>query len=284
MAYFRALGAKTILPLADLDPADTSISDLSTYAYSPSNLTRFTAYLAKFPAGAFRVRLSNTEGTLGQTPLAAPTVFNWFLPDYSLVGPLADAGLRVPEFQMATVISVVTNVNFHYSLAYSGSGLSAGSMPNQKAHVSDIDDTPHPIYNPYQYGDNDDHLTIDLTGASEMGKAYLAIMDTNSDGKVTSADTTFDNRSSIVSACVALVDHIDLLLCSGRLKADYSAGYISDVVRADNPRDILIHTVSNYSTYLDNDDIDANQATVLKGRQKLAAYLISTSPLAIIQR
>ena len=282
VAYFRALEAKTLLPLADIDPADTSIADLSTYAYSPSNLTRFTANLAKFPTDTFRVRISSTDESLGQTPLAAPTVFNWFLPDYAVVGPLADAGLRVPEFQISTEISVVTNVNYLYALAYYGSGISAGSLPNQKAHDSNGD--PHPTYNPYQYGDNDDHLRIDLTGTSEMGKAYLSIMDTNGDGKVTSADTTFDNRSSIVAACVALVDHLDLLLCSGRLKADYSSGYIADVVRNDNPRDILINTISNYSTYYDDNDDDDDQASVLKGRQRLAAYLISSSPQSIIQR
>lgn len=281
-ALSRALEANTLLPLADIDPANTSIANLSTYAYSPSNLTRFTTDLAKFPANSFRVRLTNTDASLGQTPLAAPTVFNWFLPDYTVVGPLADAGIRVPEFQLANEISVVTNINYHYSLIYSGNGLSASSLPNQKAH--DTNGDPHPTYNPYQYGDNDDHLKINTTGTSAMGQAYLAIMDTNGDGKVSSADTTFDNRTSIVAACVTLVDHLDLLLCSGRLKAEYASGYIPETVRPNNPRDIIIDTVSNYATYLDDNDNDADQASVLQGRLRTAAYLVTTSPYAVIQK
>ncbi|MFK7910114.1 MAG: DUF1800 family protein [Akkermansiaceae bacterium] len=282
VALSRALGASSLLPLADIDPADTSIADLSSYAYSPSNLSRFTADLSKFPANTTRLRLTNTESGLGQEPLAAPTVFNWFLPDYTVVGPLANAGLRTPEFQIANEISVITNINYHYSLLYSNRGLSTSSLPNQKAH--DANDNPHPIYNPYQYGDDDDHATIDTTGASAMGQAYLSIMDTSGDGKVSSADTTFDNRASIVAACVSLVDHLDLLLCAGRLKAEYSAGYISEVVRPDNPRDMIIDAVSNYNTYWDDNDNDTDQASVLKGRLREAAYLITASPYALIQK
>lgn len=281
-AVARALGAKSLLPLSDLDPADTSIADLSSVAYSPSNLARFTADLAKFPVGTCRFRLTYTENALGQEPLAAPTVFNWFLPDYSVVGPLADAGLKTPEFQIANEISVVTNINYHYSLLYSSSGLSASSLPNQKSH--DTNGNPHPVYNPYQYGDNDDHPRIDTTGASAMGQAYLGVMDTNGDGKVSSADTTFDDRASIVAACVALVDHLDLLLCSGRLKADYAQGYVPEVVRTDNPRDMIIGTVSNYATYWDDNDNDEDQASLLKGRLREASYLITTSPYALIQK
>ncbi|BDS05119.1 hypothetical protein NT6N_01590 [Oceaniferula spumae] len=282
LAVLRGLGAESNLPLAHLDPADTSIADLSSHAYAPDKLALFTAELNKFPAGTMRMRMNDTDGNIGQTPLHAPTVFNWFLPDYSVVGPLADAGLRVPEFQIATEISVITNANVFYQLAYYGSGLGGSSLRNQKAH--DENGAPHPIYNPYGYGDNDDHQILDLTSASAMGQAYMAIMDTNADGKVSSADTTFDNRSSIVAACVALVDHVDLLLTSGRLKADFSSGYIPDIRRDDNPRDIIIDTLANYATYYDDNDNDEDQEYVFKGRLKLAVYLIANSPQALIQR
>lgn len=36
----------------------------------------------------------------GQIPLASPSVFNFFLPDFSPNGPLSDAGLFAPEFQI----------------------------------------------------------------------------------------------------------------------------------------------------------------------------------------
>ncbi len=282
LATLRALDSESQLPLADLDPTDTSVADLSGYSYAPDKLALFTSEIAKFPAGTKRVRMPNTDSTIGQTPLHAPSVFNWFLPDYAVVGPLADSGLRTPEFQIATEISVITNINLVYQLLYWNNGISGNTLRNQQAQ--DLNGDPHPTYNPYGYDNNDDHQHPNLSSTSSLRLAYLSVMDTNADGKVTSADTTFDDRTSIIAACAALVDHLDLLLTSGRLKSDYASGYISDIVRADNPRDIIINTVANYSPWLDNDDIDENQETVLFERLKLAAYLVASSPQAIIQR
>ena len=117
-----------------------------------------------------------------------------------------------------------------------------------------------------------------------MGQAYLSIMDTNGDGKVSSADTTFDDPGSIDNACAALVDHLDLLLCSGQLSARYASGYIPGIVRTDNPRDIIIDTLTQQSAYLDDNDNDSDQAKVLGERLKLAVYLIVSSPYSIIQK
>ena len=39
---------------------------------------------------------------LGQTPLRAPSVFNFFSPNYSPRGPVSEAGLVAPELQLAT--------------------------------------------------------------------------------------------------------------------------------------------------------------------------------------
>ena len=46
--------------------------------------------------------LGSTESTLTQSPLNAPTVFNYFLPDYKYPGSLANNGLDSPEFQLST--------------------------------------------------------------------------------------------------------------------------------------------------------------------------------------
>lgn len=109
-------------------------------------------------------------------------------------------------------------------------------------------------------------------------------MDTNGDGKVSSLDSTFNDRTKIIEACVALTDYLDLLLCTGSLKSEYSSGFIGDTVRADNPRDIFIQTIANYATYWDDNDNDEDQAKLINGRLKQAAYLIATSPQAIIQK
>jgi uncharacterized protein (DUF1800 family) len=51
--------------------------------------------------------------SLGQTPLRAPTVFNFFEPGYALPGEIAQAGLVSPELQIATETTVVGAANFH---------------------------------------------------------------------------------------------------------------------------------------------------------------------------
>jgi len=53
---------------------------------------------------------SNTS--LSQSPLRAPTVFNYFYPDYQFPGTLASAGLTTPEFQLTSASSVALQMNF----------------------------------------------------------------------------------------------------------------------------------------------------------------------------
>jgi uncharacterized protein (DUF1800 family) len=52
---------------------------------------------------------SNFYYQTGQAPLAAPTVFNFFQPDFSPNGPISDAGLVAPEFQ---IFNSVTSIGY----------------------------------------------------------------------------------------------------------------------------------------------------------------------------
>jgi hypothetical protein len=49
---------------------------------------------------------------LRQYPLESPTVFNFFLPDFQPIGPIADAGLVAPEFQIHNTQTSIGYVNF----------------------------------------------------------------------------------------------------------------------------------------------------------------------------
>ncbi len=59
--------------------------------------------------------LNDTETDLSQTPMRSPTVFNFFEPDYSSPGLLAQAGLITPEFQLTSDTTVIRQANFIYS-------------------------------------------------------------------------------------------------------------------------------------------------------------------------
>lgn len=63
-----------------------------------------------------------TETTIGQYPMSAPSVFNFYLPDYEPPGPLSAAGLVGPEFQILNSVFGITAPNAVYNLIHTNSG------------------------------------------------------------------------------------------------------------------------------------------------------------------
>jgi uncharacterized protein (DUF1800 family) len=60
--------------------------------------------------------LGSFEQDVGQNVLRSPSVFNFFAPDHSPVGPVRESGLVAPEFQIATannVMGLSNTINFH---------------------------------------------------------------------------------------------------------------------------------------------------------------------------
>jgi hypothetical protein len=55
---------------------------------------------------------------LGQHPMLAPSVFNFFSPAYRPAGPIAKAGLQAPEFQITSETTMVSSYNMFYQLMY----------------------------------------------------------------------------------------------------------------------------------------------------------------------
>ena len=62
------------------------------------------------------------DSTLGQTPLASPTVFNFYAPDYAAQGDIAEAGLVSPEFGITNDSTIVTTASYFRQLAFDGIG------------------------------------------------------------------------------------------------------------------------------------------------------------------
>jgi uncharacterized protein (DUF1800 family) len=62
--------------------------------------------------------VNGTLGTFGESVLESPTVFNFFRPDFQRAGPLTNAGLVVPEFQITNEISLVNTENTLIRQAY----------------------------------------------------------------------------------------------------------------------------------------------------------------------
>ena len=65
---------------------------------------------------------SVTETTIGQYPMSAPSVFNFYLPDYEPPGPIGNAGLVGPEFQILNSVFGIATPNALYNLINTSAG------------------------------------------------------------------------------------------------------------------------------------------------------------------
>ena len=88
-------------------------------------MLRFAAFLRGLGAESRNGRntihyLDSADDALGQSPLLAPSVFNFYSPNYRPAGPVAAAGLVAPEFQITSETTVVGSLNFFADLFDSG--------------------------------------------------------------------------------------------------------------------------------------------------------------------
>ncbi len=76
--------------------------------------------------------LDSTDYGLGQSPLLAPSVFNFYSPDFKPAGPIAQAGLVAPEFQITTDATTAGSIGFLMTVirdgGYRGGGMEANRI------------------------------------------------------------------------------------------------------------------------------------------------------------
>ncbi len=103
-----------------LDPEARTCESLQQESFGRLRepFTRYTQFTKALPLEQYYGRYWNIaygfyEAT-GQMPLASPTVFNFFLPEFQPNGPIADNGLVAPEFQIhnsRTSVEYMNQVN-----------------------------------------------------------------------------------------------------------------------------------------------------------------------------
>ena len=105
-----------------LDPEARAAPASATAGKLKEPLLRLTqlwrAYDASSQSGKYNVQ--NITGLIGQGPLQAPSVFNFFSPFYAPPGEIADQGLVAPEMQIATeyLSSLWTDYVFVHAFCY----------------------------------------------------------------------------------------------------------------------------------------------------------------------
>lgn len=106
--------------LLDYEARSTDVILNQGYGKMREPVVRFAHLMRAFnyscPCGKFPIYwMDSPEWAIGQNPLRAPTVFNFFEPNYSPPGPVAAAGLYAPEFQITNDTSVIGISDFfHY--------------------------------------------------------------------------------------------------------------------------------------------------------------------------
>lgn len=110
--------------LLDYEARSETVTGNQGYGHLREPIVRLGNLLRTFhgtaPSGKFRFwYLEDPTWGLGQNPLRSPTVFNFFKPDFSLPGAVAQAGLASPEFQILSETTAIGNANFFlYLVAY----------------------------------------------------------------------------------------------------------------------------------------------------------------------
>lgn len=159
-------------------------------------LVRYTQIMRGFNATNESGRMWNVGGLLeastAQHPLGAPSVFNFFLPTHAPHGPIFDAGLVAPEFEILTSATAINWVNLMYIALLSDYYMEVSTIPS-------VAEVGIPEFDPGAWLP-EDHVNLDLS--DEFGLAN------NAD---------------------ALVDRLDLLLTGG-IMGQESKDTISDAV------------------------------------------------------
>lgn len=232
-----------------------SLANISSQYSSTPNAGYPASQLDNFPNDASFFRFGELNNTLGQSPLMAPTVFNWFLPDYVPGGALAAGGLVSPELQIATETSVVTRINYHHAILRNNDGQATNRLvgdrnPSLSSGAARFDSIRI-----------DDNVFSTVDTISTDRDMIRVVWDNafNSHG-----GTTQQNRTA---AATAVVDWLDCYFCAGRLQAQYGSGIPANPSSPTNPREYLIDAIDSQGYTGSNPEVI-----------RTAMYLIFTSP------
>jgi hypothetical protein len=107
--------------LLDSEARSLAVAGQPAFGKLTEPAVRFVAYHRAFhgrrASGYYDLYDLSSPDDLGQNPLKAPSVFNFYHPDYSPAGPLTDARLVGPEFEITNASTIsgfaeFANVNF----------------------------------------------------------------------------------------------------------------------------------------------------------------------------
>ncbi len=104
----------------------------------------YRAFHATSPSGQYNIFYTNSP--LGETVLRSPSVFNFFSPEYTAPGRLAEAGLVAPEFQITSESTAIASDNYLHAGVFGYLGGTSLITPDLSA-VQALVNTPSQLVN-----------------------------------------------------------------------------------------------------------------------------------------
>jgi uncharacterized protein (DUF1800 family) len=113
--------------LLDPEARDATVATQPTWGKLREPMVRFGSWMRAFNAasqrGTYQIwNLEDNVTSLGQNPMRAPSVFNWFRPDYAPPGEVMTRGLVAPEFQITHETTATGYANFIVGVVSEGYG------------------------------------------------------------------------------------------------------------------------------------------------------------------
>ncbi len=95
------------------------------------------AFNASNRVGSWPISDGGAPESFSQRPLSSPTVFNFFLPDHRPAGPIREAGLVGPEFQIFTSMTALSSANALGVQAYGAMNQDDDALMEVRLDLSD---------------------------------------------------------------------------------------------------------------------------------------------------
>ena len=130
--------------LLDYEARTTTVLGTASYGHEREPLIRLTNLYRAFNASATSGNYvgGNQTGNFAEAALYAPTVFNFFPPDYIQPGNIASAGLLAPEFAITTDTTVITSANKMRNATYQQPGTNPDLLVLNLSSLSALSSNP----------------------------------------------------------------------------------------------------------------------------------------------
>ncbi len=139
--------------LLDAEARSVNVSAGSSYGHEREPVIRLANLYRAFNASSSSGTLTggNQTDNFSQSPLFAPSVFNFFAPDYMLPGTLEQAGLFSPEFYITTDSTVISSANKMRTAVYNQPGSNPDGIVLDLSALSALSSNPGALVDSLNY-------------------------------------------------------------------------------------------------------------------------------------